>query len=114
MVTYMMKYESEPWETRQKRFTSSRGEILLQPENQGRYQYLFTKIGDEYYQDVEISGAEKIEQTVRPLASAQFSRSNTAEDGRLELNSCGGSHVEFDLDLKVGDRLNYLVGADFL
>jgi nucleoporin POM152 len=103
----MMKYESEQWISLEEQFTSSRGKIQLQPEERGRYQYLFTKISDAHYKNVDIIGAELVEQTVRPLALAQFTRLAMGRNGRLEVSSCEGTSVEVDVELKV--RLIYLL-----
>jgi nucleoporin POM152 len=100
-VTYMMKHESDPWLSLEEHFSGSRGKILLQPEERGRYQYLFTKISDAHYKNVDIIGTEKIEQTVRPLALAQFARSAAGKAGNLEVSSCEGTSVEVDVELKV-------------
>jgi hypothetical protein len=103
-VTYMMKHESNPWVSMDEHFTSSRGKILMQPEERGRYQYLFTKISDAFYKDIGIVGTEKIEQIVRPLASAHFARPASGRKNRLEVSSCEGSSVNIDVDLKVHYR----------
>jgi hypothetical protein len=87
--------------TKKTEFRTSRGEILLQPEERGRYQYIFTRISDHFYKDVDIVGAEKIERTVRPLASATFVSPGALRKNPRKIISCGGDFVEVEVEFKV-------------
>ena len=78
-------------------FQGSRGEITLQPESSGNYTYKFMSISDANYQRVKFDGPS-IDQVVHPLASASFA--NMAS-GRKSINSCSGSTVDVDVDLRV-------------
>jgi hypothetical protein len=60
---------------------------------------------DAYYRDVPISYAETMEQTVRPLAFAQFRRAG-GSGGRMNVNSCSGSFVEVEVEFKVSWDVN--------
>lgn len=80
----------------------SRGEITLQPDQSGHYKFTFTHLSDANYKKIPLNGPS-IEQVIHPLASADFAiRENQTpgRSGRL-INSCGGSHVDIPVELKV-------------
>jgi nucleoporin POM152 len=90
--------------------SSSRDEIVLQPESSGSYSYRFTHISDQNYKDIKLEGGNlSINQVVHPLASADFVRRNTGakrpgsapEKLGQTLGSCSGSGVDVDVELKV-------------
>jgi nucleoporin POM152 len=80
-------------------FYSSRGEITLQPEQSGHYAYTFVALSDANYKKVELNGPT-IEQVVHPLASVDFTHS-TSGGKKKKINSCSGSFVDVDVELKV-------------
>jgi nucleoporin POM152 len=76
----------------------SRGELKLQEEHSGVYQYSFVALSDANYKRVELDGPS-ITLTAHPLASVDFShREQTGM--RRQINSCSGSIVDIDIDLK--------------
>ena len=76
-------------------FQGSRGEIILQPPESGTYTYKFTSLSDANYKRIDLEGPV-IQQKVHPLASASF----VNHGGKL-INSCSGSTVDVDVDLRV-------------
>lgn len=83
-----------------KTFTTSRGELTLQPEHSGHYFYTFLHLSDANYKKVELKGPS-IDQIVHPLAAADFVP--TAGNGRSKrmVNSCSGNMVDIEVDLRV-------------
>lgn len=82
-----------------KRFYGSRGDITLQPEHSGHYTYTFVALKDANYK-IPLDGPS-IDQIVHPLASVNFV--HNGEGGRRrKINSCSGSMVDVDIELKVG------------
>lgn len=83
-----------------KTFTSSRGELTLQPEHSGHYFYTFLQLSDTNYRKVELNGPS-IDQVVHPLAAADF----VSAGGRTKrvVNSCSGNMVDIEVDLRVRD-----------
>ncbi|KAF9225491.1 hypothetical protein BS17DRAFT_801515 [Gyrodon lividus] len=80
-----------------KTFTSSRGELTLQPEHSGHYFYSFLQLSDTNYRKVELNGPS-IDQVVHPLAAADF----VSAGGRTKrvVNSCSGNMVDIEVDLR--------------
>ena len=85
-----------------KTFQGSRGEIILQPESSGNYTYTFVALSDANYKRVKLDGPS-INQIVHPLASASFVFSSASGVGsKRTVNSCSGSTVDVEVDLRVG------------
>ncbi|KAH7916469.1 hypothetical protein BJ138DRAFT_475130 [Hygrophoropsis aurantiaca] len=80
-----------------KTFSSSRGELTLQPEHSGHYIYTFVQISDANYKKVTLDGPT-IEQIVHPLAAADFT--NAAGRARKSVSSCEGGTVSVEVDLR--------------
>ncbi|KIK97563.1 hypothetical protein PAXRUDRAFT_212828 [Paxillus rubicundulus Ve08.2h10] len=80
-----------------KTFTSSRGELTLQPEHSGHYFYTFLQLSDANYRKVDLNGPS-IDQVVHPLAAADF----VSAVGRTKrvVNSCSGNMVDIEVDLR--------------
>jgi nucleoporin POM152 len=80
----------------------SRGEITLQPDQSGHYKFTFTHLSDANYKRIPLNGPS-IDQVIHPLASADFATRENAAPGRTSslISSCGGSHVDVPVDLKV-------------
>jgi nucleoporin POM152 len=95
-VYYRTQRDKEPEEEGVKTFSSSRGEITLQPLWSGHYVYTFLRLSDANYQRVELNGPT-ISQVVHPLASAEFAYGET----KRMINSCSGNIVNVDVLLRV-------------
>ncbi|KAF7784114.1 hypothetical protein Agabi119p4_279 [Agaricus bisporus var. burnettii] len=95
-VHYKMQRDNAPAEERSKFFSSSRGELTLQPEKSGHYKFAFVAMSDANYRKVELRGPS-IDQIVHPLASADFAESAT---GKKAVSSCAGDTVDVDVDLR--------------
>ena len=102
-VYYRSQKDRDPPRELVKTIGGSRGEITLQPDQSGHYKFTFTHLSDVNYKRTPLNGPS-IEQVIHPLASADFAaRDNiTPGRGRQLINSCGGSHVNIPVDLKVG------------
>lgn len=99
-VYYRTQRDKEDPRDLVKTFTSSRGELTLQPEHSGHYFYTFLYLSDVNYKKVELKGPS-IDQIVHPLAAADFIQ--TAGTGRSKrmVNSCSGNMVDVEVDLRV-------------
>jgi hypothetical protein len=104
-VYYRSQRDAEPPRDLVKTFTSSRGELTLQPELSGHYYYTFVQLSDAHYKKVALDGPS-IDQIVHPLAAADF----VGGRGRRVVSSCEGVTVGIEVDLRVGS----LVGFDRL
>lgn len=104
-VYYRSQRDAGPPRDLVKTFTSSRGELTLQPEHSGHYYYTFVQLSDAYYKKVALDGPS-IDQIVHPLAAADF----VGGRGRRVVSSCEGVTVGIEVDLRVGS----LVGFDKL
>ncbi|KAF7320467.1 hypothetical protein MKEN_00831600 [Mycena kentingensis (nom. inval.)] len=93
-VYYTTQRDSESPREIAKTFSSTRGELAIQPSQAGKYQFAFTYISDSNYRRVELNGPS-IEQSIHPLASASF-----AGTGRKALSSCAGNVVDVDVELQ--------------
>ncbi|KAG9314090.1 hypothetical protein JVU11DRAFT_4871 [Chiua virens] len=82
-----------------KTFSSSRGELTLQPEHSGHYFYTFLSMSDANYKKVELSGPS-IDQIVHPLAAADFASTVGAGRSKRMVNSCSGDMIDIDIDLR--------------
>ena len=95
-VYYRTQRDKEPEKEGVKTFTSSRGEITLQPLWSGHYVYTFFQLSDVNYQRVALNGPT-IEQVVHPLATAEFASGGA----KKMINSCSGNVVDIDISLRV-------------
>ncbi|KAG2155546.1 hypothetical protein DEU56DRAFT_767978 [Suillus clintonianus] len=94
-VYYRTQRDAESPRDLFKTFTSSRGELTLQPEHSGHYHYTFLQLSDAYYKKVALDGPS-IDQIVHPLAAADF----VAGRGRRVVSSCEGATVDIEVDLR--------------
>ncbi|KAG6841771.1 hypothetical protein C0991_007100 [Blastosporella zonata] len=60
-VYYRMQRDNEEPRDLTKTFSTSRGELTLQPERSGHYKFTFTQISDTHYKKVELQGPISIE-----------------------------------------------------
>ncbi|KAG0707446.1 hypothetical protein DFH29DRAFT_979777 [Suillus ampliporus] len=93
-VYYRTQRDTEPPRDLFKTFTSSRGELTLQPEHSGHYYYTFVQLSDAYYKKVALDGPS-IDQIVHPLAAAEF-----VGRGKTAVSSCEGATVGIEVDLR--------------
>jgi nucleoporin POM152 len=98
-VHYRTQRDQEPSREEIKNVFGSRGELDLKPDRSGHYSYTFVALSDANYKKVPLNGPS-IEQSVHPLASVDF-RHREHGGGRKQINSCAGSIVDVDIDLKV-------------
>ncbi|KAH8835558.1 hypothetical protein DL96DRAFT_1666285 [Flagelloscypha sp. PMI_526] len=96
ILYYRMQRDKQPPRDLSKTFPSSRGELTIQPQDDGHFVFSITQLSDANYQRVAIN-APSIDQVIHPLASAEFVQSG---HGRKRISSCGGNIVEVDVDLK--------------
>ncbi|KAG8930377.1 hypothetical protein FRC02_004294 [Tulasnella sp. 418] len=102
-IYYTEQRNKEPLKRLHRIVPSARDEIILQPESSGTYTYEFTHISDKNYNQIPLKGdGLGITQVVHPLASAEFVKHHGgAAAGRKQiLNSCSGSEVDVDVDLR--------------
>ncbi|KAG6910514.1 hypothetical protein DXG01_009933 [Tephrocybe rancida] len=96
-VFYRMQRDNETPRDLSKTFSTSRGELTLQPERSGHYKFTFTQMSDTHYKKVELKGPS-IDQVVHPLAAADFV--TTQGSNRRRISSCDGDTVSVDVDLR--------------
>ena len=99
-VYYRMQRDKEPPKEISKSFTSSRGELTIQPERSGHYTFAFLYLSDANYKKVNLDGPS-IDQVVHPPAHAEFSHREPVGRGKRKISSCSGSTVDVDVDLRV-------------
>ncbi|KAJ7597473.1 hypothetical protein C8J56DRAFT_818039 [Mycena floridula] len=98
-VHYRIQRDNEAPVERSETFSTSRGDVTLQPDRSGHYTFSFFRISDAYYA-VDLSGPS-IDQVIHPLASADFASSGrTAGRNRKLISNCEGSTINVDVDLK--------------
>ncbi|KAG6817953.1 hypothetical protein H0H87_012421 [Tephrocybe sp. NHM501043] len=95
-VYYRMQRDNETPRDLSKTFSTSRGELTLQPERSGHYKFTFTQMSDTHYKKVELKGPS-IDQVIHPLAAADFV---TQGSNRRRISSCDGDTVSVDVDLR--------------
>lgn len=98
-VYYSVQRDNGPARELSKTFTSSRGELTIQPEQSGHYTFTFQQISDHYYRKVDLAGPS-IEQVIHPLAAADFVGGRTG-GGKRHISSCSGGLVDVEIDLRV-------------
>lgn len=97
ILYYRMQRDKQSPRDLSKTFTSSRGELTIQPQDDGHFVFSVTQISDANYQRVDLK-APSIDQLIHPLASAEFVQTG---HGRRRISSCGGNLVDVDVELKV-------------
>jgi nucleoporin POM152 len=98
-VYYRSQRDNHPAREAVKTIYGSRGELKLQEDHSGHYSYSFVALSDANYKKIPLNGPN-IDLSVHPLASVDFShREQTGV--RKQINSCSGSIVNVDIDLKV-------------
>jgi nucleoporin POM152 len=102
-VYYHTQRNKEPVKELSRIYTTSRGELTLQPPHSGHYTYTFTSLSDAYYKSVPLNGPS-IDQVVHPLAAASFVNAVGSGAKRL-INSCSGNLVDVEVELLVSNRL---------
>lgn len=98
-VYYRTQRDKESPVTQSKMFASSRGELTIQPDRSGHYVFQFVQISDANYKKVDLKGPS-IDQVVHPPASADFVNSIHGGRGKKQINSCSGSLVDVDVELR--------------
>lgn len=96
-----MQRDNEPAKELAKTFSSSRGELTIQPERSGHYTFTFLHLSDANYKKIALRGPS-IDQVVHPPASVDFVPSSSAGRTRRRISSCSGSTVDVKVELKVG------------
>jgi len=109
-VYYLMQRDKEQPREISKTFTSSRGELTLQPERSGHYFFSFAAISDANYRKIELQGPS-IDQMIHPVASADFSQSHGTGRGKKIVSTCSGDTVDIDVDLRVRVSLSKRVSS---
>lgn len=101
-VYYQSQKDKESPRELVKTIAGSRGEITLQPDQSGHYKFTFTHLSDANYKKIPLNGPS-IDQVIHPLASADFATRENTSSGRARrlISSCGGTHVDVPVDLKV-------------
>lgn len=103
-VYYRVQRDNEPPRELSKTFTSSRGELTIQPEQSGHYTFSFLQISDNFYRKVDLKGPS-IDQVIHPLAAADFVGGRGGSGKRL-ISSCAGGTVDVDVELRVSYSLS--------
>ncbi|KZT74944.1 hypothetical protein DAEQUDRAFT_659210 [Daedalea quercina L-15889] len=98
-VYYRMQRDKEPHREISKSFTSSRGELTIQPERSGHYTFTFLYLSDANYKKVDLNGPS-IDQVVHPPAFAEFSHREPVGRGKRKISSCSGNTVDVDVDFR--------------
>ena len=99
-IYYSMRRDNEAAREISKSFTSSRAELILQPDRSGHYVFAFSSISDANYRKVELQGPS-IDQIIHPLASADFSESHGPGRSKRIMSTCSGDTVDIHVDLRV-------------
>jgi hypothetical protein len=111
-VFYRTQRDQEQPREQVKTIYGSRGDLKLQPEHSGHYVYTFVSLSDANYKKIPLGGPS-IEQSVHPLASVDFSHKE--QGGRQkQINSCSGSTVDIDIELKVRSVTIVVTFADIV
>ncbi|KAG6889998.1 hypothetical protein C0995_012958 [Termitomyces sp. Mi166 len=111
-VHYRMQRDNESPRDQSKTFSSSRGELTLQPERSGHYTFTFTHLSDAFYKKLELKGPS-IDQVIHPLAAVDFVASHGGN--RRRISSCDGDFVSVDVELRVKTIFGHRwFQADFL
>ena len=99
MLSYTVEFGNEKSKRVEKKIYSSRDELSLTPEREGKYKYTFLSISDRNYKDIKIGEKGKgitATQVVHPLAGAAFSEPSN----KRTVWSCDGSEVDIDVEFK--------------
>ena len=95
-----MQRDKEPAREISRTFNSFRGELTLQPERSGHYAFTFTHVSDANYRKKELD-IPTIEQTIHPLASADFVDPHTGGRGKRQRSTCSGDSIDVQVELRV-------------
>ncbi|KAI0778735.1 hypothetical protein BD413DRAFT_465706 [Trametes elegans] len=98
-VYYRSQRDNEPPREVAKTFTSSRGELTVQPERSGHYTFKFIQLSDANYKKVELKGPA-IELDVHPPPAADFVSNAHGGRGKKSISSCSGNLVDVDVELR--------------
>ncbi|KAI9068689.1 hypothetical protein FKP32DRAFT_1587461 [Trametes sanguinea] len=98
-VYYRSQRDNEPPRELSKTFPSSRGEFTVQPERSGHYTFKFTQLSDANYKKIDLKGPA-IELDVHPPPSADFVSNAHGGRGRKSINSCSGSMIDVDVEVR--------------
>ena len=99
-VYYRSQRNQESPKDSAKTFPTSRGELTVQPERSGHYTFKIPQISDANYKRIDVTGSA-IELDVHPPPSADFVGSAHGGRGKKSINSCSGSKVDVDVELRV-------------
>lgn len=110
-VYYRMQRDKEKPLEVSKTFTSSRADLTLQPERSGHYVFSFVAISDANYRKIELPGPS-IDQMIHPVASVEFSDSQSTGRGKKIVSTCSGDTVDIDVDLRASSGLSMLRTSD--
>ncbi|KIY73469.1 hypothetical protein CYLTODRAFT_485323 [Cylindrobasidium torrendii FP15055 ss-10] len=95
---YTTQRDSEPAREYQQTFPTSRGELLVQPEQSGHYVIKFLAISDANYKRVALDGPV-IDQIVHSPALADFALPSGARNKR-QMSTCDGDAIDVAVDLR--------------
>ncbi|TIA87288.1 hypothetical protein E3P99_03255 [Wallemia hederae] len=97
-LAYLVEFGNEAKRV-EKRIMSSRDELSLTPEREGKYKYTFLSLSDRHYRDIALGEKGKgitATQVVHPLADAHFAESSN----KRTVWSCEGGHVDVNVEFK--------------
>ncbi|TIC07017.1 hypothetical protein E3Q14_04371 [Wallemia mellicola] len=97
-LSYMVEFGDEQKRV-EKKIYSSRDELSLTPEREGKYKYTFLSLTDRNYKDIPMGDKGKgitATQVVHPLAGAQFAE----KKNKRTVWSCEGNEVDVDIEFK--------------
>ncbi|CAO1627290.1 unnamed protein product [Sympodiomycopsis kandeliae] len=77
----------------------TREEFEFRPSTEGAVQYRFTGLADANYRGLKLDGPI-FEQTVHPLAKAQFVQPSSSPSNKMVMRSCEGNQVKADVQLE--------------
>ncbi len=102
-VYYRSQRDTEPPRELSKTFSTSRGELTIQPDRSGHYNFQIYQVSDANYKKVDLKGSA-IELDVHPPPSADFVGNVHGARSKKSISSCSGSNVEVEIELRVSDR----------
>ncbi|KAI0699371.1 hypothetical protein C8T65DRAFT_581174 [Cerioporus squamosus] len=98
-VYYRSQRDAESPRELAKTFSTSRGELTIQPDRSGHYSFKIHQISDANYKKVDLKGSA-IELDVHPPPSADFVGLAHGARGKKSISSCSGSIVNVDVELR--------------
>lgn len=102
-VYYRSQRDTEPPRELSKTFSTSRGELTIQPDRSGHYNFQIYQVSDAIYKKIDLKGSA-IELDVHPPPSADFVGNVHGARSKKSISSCSGSNVEVEIELRVSDR----------